>query len=255
MEQGDTQGAAAPCWKGWGGQGASSLLSAMAPHRGGVPAPAALPGVLPAHPHHGPEPPGLPQVEEEALVLAALQGLQGEQGEQEPPRGIPIPLCLCTGDGGMGQWGWGQVMGHLAGCSRQCPLCQVPVELVLLLTVPVVDPDKDDLNWRRPLNCLHILTSPLLCVLTLKSGTCKSLGQSQLPEGDRTEMATKALGSAGACLSELAHHFGEEGWAGRAKLCLQRDTPSQGWGAWILGGEWSRPGLPGETEAQRGAAL
>uniref|UniRef100_A0A8D2PE86 Solute carrier family 8 member B1 n=1 Tax=Zosterops lateralis melanops TaxID=1220523 RepID=A0A8D2PE86_ZOSLA len=47
---------------------------------------------------------------------------------------------------------------------------KVPVELVLLLTVPVVDPDKDDLNWRRPLNCLHILTSPLLCVLTLKSG-------------------------------------------------------------------------------------
>ncbi|NXX31746.1 NCLX protein, partial [Nicator chloris] len=48
--------------------------------------------------------------------------------------------------------------------------CKVPVELVLLLTVPVVDPDKDDLNWKRPLNCLHILTSPLLCVLTLKSG-------------------------------------------------------------------------------------
>uniref|UniRef100_A0A8C3N591 Sodium/calcium exchanger membrane region domain-containing protein n=1 Tax=Geospiza parvula TaxID=87175 RepID=A0A8C3N591_GEOPR len=47
---------------------------------------------------------------------------------------------------------------------------RVPVELVLLLTVPVVDPDKDDLNWKRPLNCLHILTSPLLCVLTLKSG-------------------------------------------------------------------------------------
>ncbi|KAI1232977.1 hypothetical protein IHE44_0006165 [Lamprotornis superbus] len=48
---------------------------------------------------------------------------------------------------------------------------KVPVELLLLLTVPVVDPDKDDLNWRRPLNCLHILTSPLLCILTLKSGT------------------------------------------------------------------------------------
>ncbi|KAM9371549.1 mitochondrial sodium/calcium exchanger protein [Phaethornis superciliosus] len=48
---------------------------------------------------------------------------------------------------------------------------KVPVELVLLLTVPVVDPDKDDLNWKRPLNCLHILTSPLVCILTLKSGT------------------------------------------------------------------------------------
>uniref|UniRef100_A0A8C5TW03 Solute carrier family 8 member B1 n=1 Tax=Malurus cyaneus samueli TaxID=2593467 RepID=A0A8C5TW03_9PASS len=43
--------------------------------------------------------------------------------------------------------------------------------MVLLLTVPVVDPDKEDLNWKRPLNCLHLLTSPLLCVLTLKSGT------------------------------------------------------------------------------------
>ncbi|XP_066187446.1 mitochondrial sodium/calcium exchanger protein isoform X2 [Sylvia atricapilla] len=52
---------------------------------------------------------------------------------------------------------------------------KVPVELVLLLTVPVVDPDKDDRNWKRPLNCLHILTSPLLCVLTLKSGACVCL--------------------------------------------------------------------------------
>lgn len=59
---------------------------------------------------------------------------------------------------------------------------QVPVELVLLLTVPVVDPDKDDLNWKRPLNCLHIVTSPLLCILTLKSGTCKSPEQPQTPK-------------------------------------------------------------------------
>lgn len=72
---------------------------------------------------------------------------------------------------------WGSpVPAH--GCSPQ-----VPVELVLLLTVPVVDPDKDDLNWKRPLNCLHVLTSPLLCVLTLKSGTCKSLGQLPTPRG------------------------------------------------------------------------
>lgn len=49
------------------------------------------------------------------------------------------------------------------------------MELVLLLTVPVVDPDKDDLNWKRPLNCLHIVTGPLLCIFTLKSGACKSL--------------------------------------------------------------------------------
>lgn len=73
---------------------------------------------------------------------------------------------------------------------------QVPVELVLLLTVPVVDPDKDDLNWKRPLNCLHIVTSPLLCVLTLKSGACKSPQRPQSPPhvlrgGDMTELATK----------------------------------------------------------------
>ena len=49
------------------------------------------------------------------------------------------------------------------------------MELVLLLTVPVVDPDKDDLNWKRSLNCLHIVTGPLLCIFTLKSGACKSL--------------------------------------------------------------------------------
>lgn len=76
----------------------------VSPHRGGVPAPAALPGQLPAHPHHGPQPPGLPQVEEEALVLAALQGLQGEEAWGSVPPG------LCSGDGGTGAVGSG------AGC-------------------------------------------------------------------------------------------------------------------------------------------
>ncbi|NWI17867.1 NCLX protein, partial [Crypturellus soui] len=54
---------------------------------------------------------------------------------------------------------------------HSAPSSQVPVELLLLLTVPVVDPDKEDLNWKRPLNCLHVITGPLLCILTLKSGT------------------------------------------------------------------------------------
>lgn len=137
------------------------------------------------------------------------------------------------------------------------------MELVLLLTVPVVDPDKDDLNWKRPLNCLHILTSPLLCVLTLKSGACKSLGQSQLPEGDRTEMATKSLGTAGAFRNWLPI-VGRGDGRGRAKLCLQLvcswiHPPKDGGpgppSIQFLGEKWSRPGLPGETEAQRGAAL
>lgn len=123
------------------------------------------------------------------------------------------------------------------------------MELVLLLTVPVVDPDKDDLNWKRPLNCLHILTSPLLCVLTLKSGACKSPGWSQFPGGDRTEMATKALGSAGAHQSWLPTVRRRDG-QGRAKLGLQLvcswTHPHKGGGLGppciqVLGGKWSRP--------------
>ncbi|KAK2503958.1 hypothetical protein MC885_008353 [Smutsia gigantea] len=47
---------------------------------------------------------------------------------------------------------------------------KLPVEFLLLLTVPVVDPDKEDGNWKRPLNCLHLVISPLMLVLTLRSG-------------------------------------------------------------------------------------
>ncbi|XP_074061915.1 mitochondrial sodium/calcium exchanger protein [Macrotis lagotis] len=47
---------------------------------------------------------------------------------------------------------------------------KMPVEFLLLLTVPLVDLDKDDRNWKRPLNCLHLITSPITCVMTLQSG-------------------------------------------------------------------------------------
>ncbi|XP_053136338.1 mitochondrial sodium/calcium exchanger protein [Hemicordylus capensis] len=56
-------------------------------------------------------------------------------------------------------------------CWRLLKATQLPVELVLLLTVPVVDPDREDRNWKRPLNCLHLATGPLVCVLALKSGS------------------------------------------------------------------------------------
>ncbi|XP_061117277.1 mitochondrial sodium/calcium exchanger protein isoform X4 [Conger conger] len=49
-------------------------------------------------------------------------------------------------------------------------LMKLPLEVLMLLTVPVVDPDKDDRNWKRPLNCLHLVTGPLVCVLTFCSG-------------------------------------------------------------------------------------
>ncbi|XP_063171593.1 mitochondrial sodium/calcium exchanger protein [Candoia aspera] len=48
---------------------------------------------------------------------------------------------------------------------------RIPVEVVLLLTVPIVDLDQEGQNWRRPLNCLHLITGPLTCILILKSGT------------------------------------------------------------------------------------
>ncbi|KAL7833864.1 hypothetical protein AOLI_G00288240 [Acnodon oligacanthus] len=54
---------------------------------------------------------------------------------------------------------------------RALKIIQLPFEVVLLLTVPVVDTDKEDRNWKRPLNCLHLITGPLVCVLTFNSGT------------------------------------------------------------------------------------
>lgn len=47
---------------------------------------------------------------------------------------------------------------------------KTPLEVLLLLCIPVVDPDKEDKNWRRPLNCLQLITSPLVCVLAFQSG-------------------------------------------------------------------------------------
>ncbi|XP_016411084.1 sodium/potassium/calcium exchanger 6, mitochondrial-like isoform X2 [Sinocyclocheilus rhinocerous] len=54
--------------------------------------------------------------------------------------------------------------------AKVLKVIKVPVEVLLLLTVPVVDANKDDHNWKRPLNCLHIITGPLVCVLSFQSG-------------------------------------------------------------------------------------
>ncbi|CAJ1068834.1 mitochondrial sodium/calcium exchanger protein [Xyrichtys novacula] len=53
---------------------------------------------------------------------------------------------------------------------RALKVLKTPIEVLLLLCIPVVDPDKEDKNWRRPLNCIHLITSPLVCVLTFQSG-------------------------------------------------------------------------------------
>ncbi|XP_029295145.1 mitochondrial sodium/calcium exchanger protein isoform X3 [Cottoperca gobio] len=53
---------------------------------------------------------------------------------------------------------------------RVLKVLKTPLEVLLLLCIPVVDPDKDDRNWRRPLNCLHLITAPLACVFSFQSG-------------------------------------------------------------------------------------
>ncbi|CAK6966618.1 mitochondrial sodium/calcium exchanger protein isoform X2 [Scomber scombrus] len=53
---------------------------------------------------------------------------------------------------------------------RVLKVLKTPVEILLLLCIPVVDPDKEDKNWRRPLNCLQLITAPLVCVLSFQSG-------------------------------------------------------------------------------------
>ncbi|XP_069789285.1 mitochondrial sodium/calcium exchanger protein [Narcine bancroftii] len=47
---------------------------------------------------------------------------------------------------------------------------KLPIEFLLLLCIPVVDFDQDNYNWKRPLNCLQIVTGPLVCILAFKSG-------------------------------------------------------------------------------------
>nr|XP_020505534.1 mitochondrial sodium/calcium exchanger protein [Labrus bergylta] len=53
---------------------------------------------------------------------------------------------------------------------RALKVLKTPLEFLLLLCIPVVDPDKEDKNWRRPLNCFHLISSPLVCVLAFQSG-------------------------------------------------------------------------------------
>ncbi|XP_061674433.1 mitochondrial sodium/calcium exchanger protein isoform X2 [Syngnathoides biaculeatus] len=53
---------------------------------------------------------------------------------------------------------------------RVLKVLKTPAEVALLLCIPVVDHDREDKNWRRPLNCLHLVTAPLACVFTFQSG-------------------------------------------------------------------------------------
>ncbi|XP_072289500.1 mitochondrial sodium/calcium exchanger protein [Eucyclogobius newberryi] len=53
---------------------------------------------------------------------------------------------------------------------RVFKILKTPLEFLLLLCCPVVDPDKDDKNWKRPLNCLHLIIAPVICLFAFQSG-------------------------------------------------------------------------------------
>ncbi|KAM8992741.1 mitochondrial sodium/calcium exchanger protein isoform 1-T1 [Ara ararauna] len=120
----------------------------------------------------GPGPPGawepeMPTDAEEPESSGTNSGDYGEEYRPLLPSREPSLRILTTALSPLDWRKWRRKPWYW----RLFKVLKVPVELVLLLTVPVVDPDKDDLNWKRPLNCLHIITSPLICILTLKSGT------------------------------------------------------------------------------------
>ena len=46
-----------------------------------------------------------------------------------------------------------------------CVLCQAPGLLILRLAVPVVDEDKYNNNWCRPLNSLHCILAPTVGII------------------------------------------------------------------------------------------
>uniref|UniRef100_S4R6D3 Solute carrier family 8 member B1 n=1 Tax=Petromyzon marinus TaxID=7757 RepID=S4R6D3_PETMA len=46
----------------------------------------------------------------------------------------------------------------------------LPVELLLILTVPVMNVMHEDRKWNRPLNCLQLMTGPLAALYSLNGG-------------------------------------------------------------------------------------
>ncbi|XP_077377105.1 mitochondrial sodium/calcium exchanger protein isoform X3 [Festucalex cinctus] len=76
---------------------------------------------------------------------------------------------------------------------RVIKVLKSPVEVILLLCIPVVDLDKEDKNWRRPLNCLHLVTAPLIWRL-LDRGPVSSVGADFSP------------GTLPVCYRLLQHH-------------------------------------------------
>ncbi|TMS03347.1 Mitochondrial sodium/calcium exchanger protein [Larimichthys crocea] len=86
---------------------------------------------------------------------------------------------------------------------RVLKVVKTPVEVLLLLCIPVVDPDKEDKNWRRPLNCFHLISSPLVCVFAFQSG---KYGDHMIQEQFPLWLLTLLLGIFPVCYCLLHHH-------------------------------------------------
>ncbi|KAG8596738.1 hypothetical protein GDO81_002037 [Engystomops pustulosus] len=114
-----------------------------------------------------------PSLEEPELLTDAEDTIPTPHGSEYGDEYQPLlPLqqsiwqILCNGINPIDSRKWRQKRWHW----KILKVFKVPVEILLLLCVPVVDPDKEDHNWQRPLNCLHVTTSPLLCLFCLHSG-------------------------------------------------------------------------------------
>lgn len=58
----------------------------------------------------------------------------------------------------------------MGSISQVYEIFKAPFVFLLIMTVPVVDYSEDKHNWNRILNSLHLLTSPLYCVMTVQVG-------------------------------------------------------------------------------------
>lgn len=107
--------------------------------------------------------------------VASIQQVVGDLSESLPLLGAPSGPTLGCG---------GKLYRFLLSLSpldlaewrrRGCiwkflKVIVLPVELLLILTVPVMNVMREDRKWNRPLNCLQLITGPLAALYSLNGG-------------------------------------------------------------------------------------
>nr|XP_032803129.1 mitochondrial sodium/calcium exchanger protein [Petromyzon marinus] len=107
--------------------------------------------------------------------VASIQQVVGDLSESLPLLGVPSGPTLACG---------GKLYRFLLSLSpldpaewrrrgyiwRLLKVVVLPVELLLILTVPVMNVMHEDRKWNRPLNCLQLMTGPLAALYSLNGG-------------------------------------------------------------------------------------